>query len=70
MPESVSKFCGLHAAHVVISTYNNDGKCKCLNCSGVRCQHCQQYKDLLDEADRNDQIKLERCISCLHEKQR
>ena len=62
MPASVSKFCGLHAAHVVISAHNNDGKCKCLNCSGVRCQHCQQ--------DRNDQIKLERCISCLHEKQR
>lgn len=71
MSEKVDKkFCGLHAAHVVISEHNNNGECKCLGCAGCGCQSCQQYKDLLDESDRKNQLKLERCISCLNQKQK
>ncbi len=60
--------CGLHACNVVVSCHNENGNCKCLNCAGVRCQSCQQYKNLLDEADRNDWIKLERCMDCMKQK--
>ena len=71
MSENIDKkFCGLHAAHVVISEHNNNGECKCLGCAGCGCHNCQQYKDLLDEANRKDQLRLERCISCLNQKQK
>ena len=67
---ALRKFCGLQGAHVVMSEHNNNGQCKCLDCVGAGCQSCQQYKNLLDEANRKDQIKLERCINCLHQNQR
>ena len=70
MAENNKKFCGLQAAHVVISEHNNNGECKCLGCAGCGCHNCQQYKDLLDEANRKDQLRLERCISCLNQKQK
>ncbi len=71
MSENIDKkFCGFQAAHVVISEHNNNGECKCLGCAGCGCQSCQQYKDLLDESNRKDQLKLERCISCLNQKQK
>ena len=61
-------FCGLHAAHVVISKYNKNGECRCLGCPGCACQSCTQYKDLLDEADRKNQLRLERCMDCLKQR--
>ena len=60
--------CGLHACNVAVTEYNQDGKCKCLGCAGVRCQSCTQYQDLLDEADRNGWLRLERCINCMKQK--
>ncbi len=60
--------CGLHACNVAASSYNESGGCKCLNCAGVRCHDCGQYKDLLDEADRNNWLRLERCINCMKQK--
>ena len=64
----ISKICGLHASTVVVSEYNNNGECKCLNCPGVYCQSCQQYQDLLDESDKKNQLKLERCTNCLKQR--
>lgn len=60
--------CGLHSANVVVSEHNENGECKCLSCAGVCCQSCQQYKNLLDEANKNDWIKLERCMNCMKQK--
>ena len=65
---SFHPLCGLHSANVVASQYNKNGECKCLSCAGVWCQHCAQYKDLLDEANKNDWLKLERCINCMRQK--
>ena len=60
--------CGLHSANVVVSAYNENGECKCLSCVGCWCKNCQQYKDLLDEANRNDWLRLERCINCMNQR--
>jgi hypothetical protein len=60
--------CGLHACNVVVSPYNENGECECLGCAGVRCQDCERYKDLLDEADKNNWLRLERCINCMKQK--
>ena len=69
MPEQVGKkLFGLFGCHVSQSEHNNQGKCRCLSCAGLRCQDCQQYKNLRDEADKKDWIKLERCISCQKQK--
>ena len=68
MTNFINPLCGLHASNVVVSDYNNNGLCRCLGCVGNFCQVCQQYKDLLDEADKNNQIKLERCIACMKQK--
>ena len=69
MTNFLNPLCGLHACNVVISDHNNQGQCKCLGCVGNFCQVCQQYKDLLDEANKNNQIKLERCIACMKQKE-
>ena len=61
-------FCGLYACNVSLSEHNKNGTCKCLKCMGLHCQGCQQYMDLMDEANKNDWIKLERCISCQKQK--
>ena len=62
--------CGLHAANVVVSEYNKNGECPCLNCNPctMHCQQCSHYKDLLKEADEKDQIRLERCIACMKQR--
>ena len=62
------KLCGLYGCHVVQSDYNENGNCKCLSCSGLWCQDCTKYKNLLDEANKNDWIKMERCINCQKQK--
>ncbi len=67
---SNKKFCGFHAAHVVISEHNNNGECVCLQCPGVACHSCWKYKELLEESERKNQLRLERCISCLNQKQK
>lgn len=68
MQKFLNTLCGLHASNVVISEHNNNGACRCLGCVGISCQNCQQYQNLLDEADKNNQIKLERCIACMRQK--
>ncbi len=62
--------CGLHGCNVVISDYNKDGKCQCLKCQPytMHCQQCEEYKRLLKEADINQWLRLERCISCMKQK--
>ncbi len=71
MSENVGKkFCNFHAAHVVISEYNNNGECACLKCPGMACQSCWKRKELLEESERKNQLRLERCISCLNQKQK
>ena len=62
------KFCGLHGAHVVVSEYNKNGKCKCLSCPGFVCVRCKKYQDLVVESVRLDQVKLERCINCIKQR--
>jgi len=66
--DNSKKYCGLFGCHVVQSEHNKNGTCKCLKCMGLCCENCQQYKDLRDEADKNDWVKLERCISCQKQK--
>ena len=59
--------CGLHACNVVISEYNENGKCKCLKCMGLgsRCHDCEQYKSLVEESYKNNESSyLERCLNC------
>ncbi len=60
--------CGLHGAHVVLSEHNENGKCRCINCNPRACQVCSRYKELIDESNRNNQLKLERCLACLRQK--
>ena len=59
--------CGLHGANVAVSEHNNNGECPCLKCSPctMRCQTCEQYKKLLNEASEKCQMYLERCRACL-----
>lgn len=64
----LNNFCGFHAAHVVMSEYNNNGECVCLGCPGMACQSCWKRKELLEESERLDQLRLERCISCLNQR--
>ena len=69
MAQSFGKpMCGLHAANVVVSGYNENGTCKCLKCPGLNCHKCEQYKKLLKEADDKMWLRLERCISCMKQK--
>ena len=69
MTQSIYKpLCGLHDANVVVSEYNWNGTCKCLNCNPCTCQTCSRYKELLDESTKKDQLRLERCLACLKQK--
>jgi len=60
--------CGFQAANVLVSQYNENGECPCLKCNPCtgHCRECEQYKKLLKEADENQWLRLERCISCLN----
>lgn len=66
--EIYKPMCGLHGVNVVLSEYNENGKCRCINCNPCMCQQCSRYKELLDESDALNQLKLERCISCMRQK--
>ena len=69
MPENTDKkFCGFQGAHVIISEYNNNGKCDCLGCPGLACQTCKKYKELREESERENQLRLERCINCIKQR--
>ena len=60
--------CGLHAVNVVVSEHNENGNCRCLKCPGLNCQNCEQYKQLLKEADDKNQLRLERCLACMNQR--
>ncbi|MDE6250691.1 MAG: hypothetical protein K2M34_03600 [Alphaproteobacteria bacterium] len=38
------RMCWLHGAHVVVSEYNNNGTCNCMDCHGTHCQNCPTYQ--------------------------
>ena len=57
--------CGLYACNVVISEYNENGKCRCLKCPGCGCQYCDQYKKLLEESFYSENlVAMQRCLNC------
>jgi hypothetical protein len=60
--------CGLHGVNVVVSTYNQNGMCRCINCNPRACQSCARYKEILQELDRTNKQKLERCVECMRQK--
>ena len=62
--------CGLHGVNVVVSEHNENGECPCLKCGPwvMSCKNCEQYKKLLKEADEKNQLRLERCITCMNQR--
>ena len=60
--------CGLRGVHVVVSEYNDNGKCSCINCNPNICQACSRYKKLQNKSNEQNQIRLERCLACLRQR--
>lgn len=43
------KYCSYHNREVVVSSFNNDGKCGCLKCNRAKCKpECKSVKNEYD----------------------
>ena len=60
-------YCPQYGSNVVISEYNENGKCKCLSCGMVSgsCYNCS-YRDKL-VGERVSMIE-NRCMQCIRQK--
>ena len=60
-------YCPLYGSNVIISEYNDYGKCRCLSCNmhAVDCYKCD-YRDKL-VGERTSMI-MNRCMQCVRQK--
>ncbi len=40
----IKKRCGMWGATVIVSSDNDNGKCRCIDCQGVFCKMCTTYQ--------------------------
>ena len=60
-------YCPQYSSNVVISEYNENGKCKCLSCTpfATWCQTCEWRDKLV--AERTSMIN-NKCMQCIQQK--
>lgn len=54
--------CGLWHANVVVSPYNDNGECPCLECFGMHCRDCNVYQAKVAEIA--DIVRPTNCQKC------
>ncbi len=59
----IKKMCGLWHCHVVLSEYNDFGKCNCIECFGMNCHNCKTYIELQSQI--TDILEKTKCNKCL-----
>lgn len=55
--------CGLFNAHVVMSLFNKNATCECINCFGTHCRDCAAYQARVNDV--LEPRRPTRCQSCL-----
>lgn len=53
MKHEFKPMCGLFNSNVVVSPYNDNGACQCINCGGAHCRDCSTYRAKVDAAPLN-----------------
>ncbi len=61
--QEIHKLCGLWHAHVILSEYNDFGKCNCIECFGMNCHNCKTYINLQSQI--TGIFEKTKCDKCL-----
>ena len=63
--EDIKKICNYNKKEVLISDFNNYGKCPCLNCTSDNCTSCDVKQKVLDKMQRQNYEWASICDMCL-----